>query len=323
MFHTPLERQQTSQKESIAFFGHSSLNHRYSSFFLASVAHRIVNAYLLPIPMRFLSILTVLSISFFPPIATFADDEQPIAGKAVFENFKKEIAASKFVPPSLSKIYGQPLWGTHVIYPEEWTYREESKTMYKLGTAFIPMMSEKQTPDGSIYLSALKKTESQSVAMIEKYFKSNAYLSDSPMIGDWFIPSMGNLETSDVTINGGLGKQFMFTINRGDHYIGINRIFLVGNIIYSFEMTASPQWAEEIYAIYESMSKQLKIGAPQQVKERRTKTPVQTKRFAIPALKSSSSSSSSSVRPAKARVSSSKSSVRPVRGSAASAQNWR
>jgi hypothetical protein len=241
--------------------------------------------------MPFGRILGTLGIIFpllLSPALTLADEE-PVAGKETFKTFTDAIQGIPLSVPTLAVPYAQPLWGVSVPHPEDWLSQEKTKTTTKLYTSFYPMTSNAKIA-GSISLTSFKKSVPQSLVTLEKMFDDRAFMSGgTESIGDWYIPSLGNLGRSDVTIAGLPGRQFMYTSFRnGEHYIGVTRMFFLGNVVYDFSMFAPSGSATKVYAIFDQMAQNLSVGAAPTAKDPR----------AAPSVRNSRLSSSTSSRPA-------------------------
>jgi hypothetical protein len=113
---------------------------------------------------------------------------------------------------------------------------------------------------GQIELHVTKRPKTTTIADLDPFFDRLANLSPTDTIGDWYIPSIGALERSDITMAGQAGRQFLYVSDRGSPYIGAMRMIVIKDTIYTLEMFYDAKSAASAYAIYDAMSKELKIG---------------------------------------------------------------
>lgn len=238
-------------------------------------------------------LLTLLaSLLLAAPLSLAYDENLPPAGKDTFDAFKKNLLEYVLHVGALRQLYVQPQFGVQISYPSDWIQMSETKTSTKLDVAFFPQKDNKME-DGSVNLRVMKRSVPQTFANLDKFFDERAYMDGgAATIGDWYIPSMSNLEKTDITINGRPGRQYLYTSYRnGKHYVGVSRLFFIDKTLYNVSMFSGAA-PERAYAIFDAMAKSVAVGEAKSASSARVRVPAASTRFTVRSSSSASSVSS-------------------------------
>jgi hypothetical protein len=230
-----------------------------------------------------------------------ADESTVVLGQQEIESFKGSIALLKPLSASdLPLTYEQAKWSLRVHFPKQWTTTDHKKTSTKLETWFTQYPSDDPSAqdDGIIILRAIQRPKAVGVADVDPYFDQIANLKPQETIGDWYIPSMGALERSDITMSGQNGRQFLFMSSHEVPYIGVVRIIAIDKTFYALEMFHAAKGAPAVYKVYDAMSKDLTIGKSTSSAKATTKSALSSlsSKATVTAKSSSSTRSRRSVR---------------------------